>query len=93
MMDPLTRVANRRAFFHLARTEIDRSRRYRNPFSVMVIDIDEFKQINDQGRRRIDVSRQAKWQKQYQAGSAESLKRETGVDEDFQKLQMPVPPG
>ena len=47
MMDPLTGVANRRAFFHLAGTEIDRSRRYRNPFSVMVIDIDDFKQIND----------------------------------------------
>ena len=47
MMDPLTRVANRRAFFHLAGTEIDRSRRYGHPFSVMVIDVDDFKQIND----------------------------------------------
>jgi len=47
MMDPLTGVANRRAFFHLAKTEIDRSRRYKNPFSVIFIDIDDFKQIND----------------------------------------------
>lgn len=47
MMDPLTGVANRRAFFQLARTEIDRSRRYNHPFSVMVIDVDDFKQIND----------------------------------------------
>lgn len=47
MMDPLTEVANRRAFLQLARTEIDRSRRYNHPFSVMVIDIDDFKQIND----------------------------------------------
>jgi len=47
MMDPLTDVANRRAFFHLAGTEIDRSRRYGHPFSVMVIDVDDFKQIND----------------------------------------------
>jgi len=46
-LDPLTGVANRRAFFRLARTEIDRSRRYNHPFSVMVIDIDDFKQIND----------------------------------------------
>ncbi len=46
-MDPLTGVANRRAFFRLARTEIDRSRRYNHPFSVMFIDIDNFKQIND----------------------------------------------
>ncbi|MCB2148622.1 MAG: GGDEF domain-containing protein [Deltaproteobacteria bacterium] len=48
MMDPLTGVANRRAFFHLAKTEIGRSRRYQDPFSVMVIDVDDFKQINDQ---------------------------------------------
>ena len=47
MMDPLTGVANRRAFFQLARTEIDRSHRYNHPFSVMVMDIDDFKQIND----------------------------------------------
>ena len=47
MLDPLTDVANRRAFLQLARTEIDRSRRYNHPFSVMVIDIDNFKQIND----------------------------------------------
>ncbi len=47
MMDPLTGVANRRAFLQLARTEIDRSRRYSYPFSVMYIDIDDFKQIND----------------------------------------------
>ncbi len=47
MMDPLTGVANRRAFLQLAGTEIDRSRRYNHTFSVMVIDIDNFKQIND----------------------------------------------
>ncbi len=47
MMDPLTGVANRRAFLQLASTEIDRSRRYNHNFSVMVIDIDNFKQIND----------------------------------------------
>ncbi len=45
--DPLTGVANRRAFFHLAGTEINRSRRYGHPFSILVIDIDDFKQIND----------------------------------------------
>jgi diguanylate cyclase (GGDEF)-like protein len=47
MLDPLTGVANRRAFLQLARTEIDRSRRYNHPFSVMYIDIDNFKHIND----------------------------------------------
>ena len=47
MMDPLTGVANGRAFLRLARTEINRSRRYNHPFSVMFIDIDDFKPIND----------------------------------------------
>ncbi len=47
MIDPLTGVANRRAFFQLVQRETDRSRRYNDPFSVMVIDIDNFKQIND----------------------------------------------
>ena len=48
MMDPLTGIANRRAFSQLAMVEIDRSRRYRLPFSIMVIDVDDFKPINDQ---------------------------------------------
>jgi len=48
MMDPLTRIANRRAFRKLATVEIDRSRRYALPFSIMVIDVDDFKLINDQ---------------------------------------------
>jgi diguanylate cyclase (GGDEF)-like protein len=48
MSDPLTGVANRRAFRQLATIEIDRSRRYQLPFSVMVIDVDNFKPINDQ---------------------------------------------
>jgi diguanylate cyclase (GGDEF)-like protein len=47
MIDPLTGVANRRAFFQLARSETERSRRYNHSLSVMVIDIDNFKQIND----------------------------------------------
>lgn len=47
LLDPLTRVGNRRAFRQLATIEIDRSRRYALPFSVMVIDVDDFKPIND----------------------------------------------
>jgi len=46
-VDPLTGAANRRAFFRLAKTEIDRSSRYGHPFAVIVMDIDNFKQIND----------------------------------------------
>ena len=48
MSDPLTGIANRRAFRQFATVEIDRSRRYQLPFSVMLIDVDDFKPINDQ---------------------------------------------
>jgi diguanylate cyclase (GGDEF)-like protein len=47
MRDSLTGIANRRAFLQLAQTELDRSRRYQHPFSVMLVDLDNFKQIND----------------------------------------------
>ncbi len=45
--DPLTGLYNRRGFFELARHELDRSRRFNRPLSLMMIDIDHFKDIND----------------------------------------------
>lgn len=45
--DPLTGVANKRAFYDLASIEIDRARRYKHPFTAAYIDIDNFKTIND----------------------------------------------
>lgn len=45
--DVLTGIANARMFSELAKTEIDRARRYKHPFSVAYIDIDDFKVIND----------------------------------------------
>ena len=45
--DPLTLVANRRAFSELADMELNKARRYRHPFSVLYIDIDNFKEVND----------------------------------------------
>lgn len=45
--DQLTGIANRRRFNELAGDEIRRSRRYRNSFSVMYLDIDNFKVVND----------------------------------------------
>jgi diguanylate cyclase (GGDEF)-like protein len=45
--DFLTGVANSRAFFSFARTEIDRSVRFNRPFTIAYIDIDNFKQVND----------------------------------------------
>jgi diguanylate cyclase (GGDEF)-like protein len=45
--DPLTAVPNRRAFYDLAEMELNKARRYQSPLSVLYVDIDNFKQIND----------------------------------------------
>jgi diguanylate cyclase (GGDEF)-like protein len=45
--DPLTGAANRRVFFERAEDEIKRNRRSRRSLSVLLIDIDHFKKIND----------------------------------------------
>lgn len=45
--DSLTGVANRRSFNRVAVAEMNRSRRFGDPFSVVYIDIDDFKRIND----------------------------------------------
>lgn len=46
--DPLTGVANRRHFFELARLEVERAIRYGRALSLLMIDADHFKRINDQ---------------------------------------------
>ena len=45
--DPLTGLYNRRHFFDLARHEIARTQRYHRPLSCIMLDIDNFKGIND----------------------------------------------
>ncbi|HRP98453.1 MAG TPA: GGDEF domain-containing protein [Rhodocyclaceae bacterium] len=45
--DELTALANRRHLFDELGQEIQRSRRYDTPLSVILIDIDHFKRIND----------------------------------------------
>lgn len=45
--DPLTGLWNRRHFFTLARQQFEQSRRYDRMLSVMMMDIDHFKTIND----------------------------------------------
>ncbi len=45
--DSLTGVANRRSFNRVAVAEMNRSQRFGSPFSVVYIDIDNFKTIND----------------------------------------------
>jgi len=45
--DSLTNLFNRRHFMELARREFDRAVRYKTPLSIMMLDIDYFKKIND----------------------------------------------
>jgi diguanylate cyclase (GGDEF)-like protein len=45
--DPLTGLANRRELERRIALELDRSTRFKEPFSVAVLDIDDFKQVND----------------------------------------------
>ena len=45
--DPLTRVLNRRALLDRLNAEVDRARRYESGLTLLLIDVDHFKQIND----------------------------------------------
>jgi diguanylate cyclase (GGDEF)-like protein len=45
--DPLTGLLNRRAFQERLHEEVDRARRYGTHFSLIVLDVDHFKGIND----------------------------------------------
>jgi diguanylate cyclase (GGDEF)-like protein len=45
--DPLTGLANRRRLMTRLEEETSRARRYKTPLSVVMIDIDHFKQVND----------------------------------------------
>jgi diguanylate cyclase (GGDEF)-like protein len=46
-IDYLTGAANRRCFFEAAQTELNRSQRYKRPFTIAYIDLDSFKAVND----------------------------------------------
>lgn len=45
--DVLTGVTNRRHFFELAEMQFARAQRYHESLSVMMLDVDHFKQVND----------------------------------------------
>jgi diguanylate cyclase (GGDEF) domain len=45
--DELTQTWNRRHFYELLHAEIQRAERYQRPLSLIMFDIDRFKQIND----------------------------------------------
>ncbi len=46
--DPLTGLANHRAFHEQLQTEVSRAQRHGRPLSVAVLDLDHFKEVNDQ---------------------------------------------
>jgi len=43
----LTGLYNRRHFFDVAQTELERSRRYHHSMSIIILDVDHFKRVND----------------------------------------------
>jgi diguanylate cyclase (GGDEF)-like protein len=45
--DPLTGALTRRKFFDMAEHEFQRAKRYKAPLSILMLDVDEFKQFND----------------------------------------------
>jgi diguanylate cyclase (GGDEF)-like protein len=47
--DPLTNLFNRRAIERQLKVEWERARRYRLPLSLLMIDLDGFKRVNDLG--------------------------------------------
>jgi diguanylate cyclase (GGDEF)-like protein len=47
MTDDLTGIPNRRYLFEFALKEVARSKRFNYPLSLMIIDIDHFKRVND----------------------------------------------
>jgi diguanylate cyclase (GGDEF)-like protein len=46
-VDGLTQIANRRAFDEALQREISRAQRYERPMSLLLFDVDHFKQTND----------------------------------------------
>ncbi len=59
-LDGLTRILNRAALDEAAAQEVSRCQRHRKPLSMLMLDIDRFKQINDQHGHKAgdDVLRQ-----------------------------------
>ena len=51
--DPLTGLRNRRLFEHDLRLQVARSRRYGEEAALMVIDLDDFKTVNDRYGHRV----------------------------------------
>ena len=48
MHDPLTSLLNRKAFFEIFEKEVARARRQQSSLGLLMVDLDHFKQVNDQ---------------------------------------------
>lgn len=46
-IDKLTQIYNRRKLEEIVETEIERSKRYNSPLSLIMLDLDDFKHVND----------------------------------------------
>ena len=46
-IDPLTSIANNRAFYEAANMEFEKAKRHGFPISVLYMDLDNFKEVND----------------------------------------------
>jgi diguanylate cyclase (GGDEF)-like protein len=46
-LDPLTGIANRRRFEEQAEQEVERACRFKRPLTVLLLDLDHFKSVND----------------------------------------------
>lgn len=51
-MDPLTGAYNRRTFHEIAERELSRAKRYGQPLSIIVLDIDHFRPLNEKHGHR-----------------------------------------
>ena len=47
IVDDLTQLYNSRHFYHQLKTEVDRSNRYGQPLTLLLLDLDNFKAFND----------------------------------------------
>ena len=80
--DGLTGVANYRAFWRTLQSEVARSQRHGQPFTLIVLDLDNFKRINDEyGHRVGDRALQAAAEALRRAVRAEDLVCRQGGDE------------
>jgi diguanylate cyclase (GGDEF)-like protein len=90
--DPLTGIANRRHLFQQLDAEITRATRFKTPLSLLMVDIDHFKHLNDTAGHRAgdDVLKQVCQQLKRNIRKVDTLARYGG--EEFVILLPQVPP-